>query len=138
MDGPVYNSRGIKIHRVSFMRALLVVAHGSRRAESNEEVRQLTDQIRGQNPTAFAFIACAFLELAEPSIPAGLQTCADAGASEIVVVPYFLSAGRHVVEDIPAEIAQFTHTAPDVQVKLVPHLGTADLLPGIMLGLANN
>ena len=47
---------------------------------------------------------CGFLELAEPSIPDGIQRCIDAGATEVVVVPYFLSAGRHVSEDIPAEV----------------------------------
>ena len=66
------------------MKILLVVAHGSRREESNDEVRDLTACLREQSGDAYAQVECAFLELAEPSIPdgirdrnvTGVQTCA--------------------------------------------------------------
>ena len=110
------------------MRALLVVAHGSRRAASNDEVRTLTEKLRAKAESEFAFVGCAFLELADPLIPDGLRQCLQAGADEVVLLPYFLSAGRHVSEDIPNIVAEFTRSHPELNVQIAPYLGTA---PGL-------
>jgi len=120
------------------MRALLVVAHGSRRAASNDEVRSLTEQLRPQAMSEFGHVSCAFLELADPMIPAGLEQCRDAGADEVVLLPYFLSAGRHVAEDIPNIVAEFTTAHPELKVQIAPYLGTAPQLPSTLLELAIN
>jgi sirohydrochlorin ferrochelatase len=114
------------------MKALLLVAHGSRRAASNDEVRELTAQLR-QADGRFQHVACAFLELAEPSIPDGLRQAIAAGAGEVVVLPYFLSAGRHVVTDIPAEVAVVQREHPDVAIRVAPYLGAADGVVQILL-----
>lgn len=119
------------------MRALLIVAHGSRRAESNDEVRALTDALRPQADSEFGYIGCAFLELADPLIPDGLTQCQQAGADEIVLVPYFLSAGRHVSEDIPAIVAEFRANNQALDVQIAPHLGTAPALPKALLDLVD-
>ncbi len=122
------------------MRALLVVAHGSRRAASNDEVTALTDQLRSRilsfAETDFDFIHAAFLELAKPSIPDGIKECANQGADEVVVLPYFLSAGRHVAQDIPDIIKQVAPDLPGVNIIIAPYLGTAAGLPDLMLELA--
>ena len=115
------------------MRALLVVAHGSRRAESNDEVRQLTERLENQAESTFDRVQCAFLELAEPSIPDGLRAALRAGAEQVTVVPYFLSAGRHVVTDIPAEIEVVRGEYPDADIVLAPYLGAAPGLVDLLL-----
>ncbi len=110
------------------MKALLLVAHGSRRNASNEEVRALAQRLRDRAGDAFGRVECAFLELAEPSIPEGIQQCIDAGAREVVVLPYFLSAGRHVSEDIPAQVRLKQQQHPQVAIRIAPYLGAA---PGV-------
>ena len=117
------------------MRALVIVAHGSRRASSNDEVRALTDQIR-PHAKDFDQVSCAFLELAEPSIPDGINAAIAAGANEVVVLPYFLSAGRHVVEDIPGFVEQTQQQNPAIPIRIAPYLGTASDLPLTLLNLA--
>lgn len=117
------------------MKALLVVAHGSRRAESNDEVRALTARIREQAGARFGMVECAFLELAEPSIPDGIECAIRNGAEEVVVLPYFLSAGRHVVKDIPEQVRAKQGEHPRVKIILAPHLGAAQGIAGTMLGL---
>ncbi|MGB7755093.1 MAG: CbiX/SirB N-terminal domain-containing protein [Salinisphaera sp.] len=113
--------------------ALLVVAHGSRRAQSNDEVRALTDQVRAIAGDRFTAIECAFLELAPPSIPDGLERLIARGATHVTVLPYFLAAGRHVAEDIPTEVAQTRAAHPHVAIEIAPYLGTSDALPGLLL-----
>ena len=71
------------------MKGLLLVAHGSRREASNEEIRALTKILASRAGDQFIDIRCAFLELAEPSIPDGIGLCVDAGADEVIVLPYF-------------------------------------------------
>lgn len=114
-------------------RSLLVVAHGSRRAASNDEVRALTARLSEQADGLFAQIECAFLELAEPSIPDGLRALLGGGAGEVVVLPYFLSAGRHVVTDIPAEIDKVRDEFPEARITLSAYLGAAPELVDVML-----
>ena len=117
------------------MKALLLVAHGSRRENSNEEVRALARATAAHVDNGYEQVASAFLELAEPSIPDGLRALIASGADEITVVPYFLSAGRHVVEDIPAEGQKVVAEHPDVPINLAPYRGTSGVMPQLLLGL---
>ena len=116
-------------------RMLLIVAHGSRRQASNDEVRALGERVRGLDSPGIDDVRVAFLELAEPSIPEGLASCVDAGAQEIVVFPYFLAAGTHVAADIPEQIEAFCASHPQVRVTLTPHLGASATLPQAILGV---
>ena len=117
------------------MKSLLLVAHGSRRAESNDEVRELTQRLARFAGGAYAYVDCGFLELAEPSIPEGIQRCIEAGASEVVVLPYFLSAGRHVVEDIPREVKIKQDQYPQINIHITRYLGAAEAIPEVLLGM---
>ena len=115
------------------MKTMLVVAHGSRRAESNDEVRTLASVLDRQAGALFGSVSCAFLELAEPSIPDGIRAAIEAGAREVVVMPYFLSAGRHVVMDIPGEVDIVRAEYPNITITLAPYLGAAPELAGLIL-----
>lgn len=115
-------------------KSLLLVAHGSRRDASNDEVRALTERVRetaGGND--FADIECAFLELAPPTIPEGLARLIERGAQHITVLPYFLAAGRHVAEDIPAEVETTRAEHPDIHIEIAPYLGTSEAMPRLLL-----
>ena len=117
-------------------KALLIVAHGSSRAFSNEEVRQLTEKMATEAQGHFDAVRCAFLELAEPSIPDGLRGLINDGFGDIIVVPYFLSAGRHVTEDIPGEVAIITADYPDAKIRIAPYLGMAQGVTRLLLDQA--
>lgn len=115
------------------MQALLVVAHGSSRAESNDEVRQLTDQLADKAKSMYPIVRCGFLELAEPSIPEGIEQCIQAGATEVVILPYFLSAGRHVVTDIPNEVRGKQDAYPGIKIRIAPYLGASAQVTDLLL-----
>jgi len=114
------------------MKYLLIVAHGSRRMASNDEVREVARRFDRQEH-GFDKVATAFLELDDPSIPQGLLNAIEQGATDIVVLPYFLSAGRHVSEDIPAEVISVQKDYPNVMIKIAPYLGASDRMPEILL-----
>jgi sirohydrochlorin ferrochelatase len=114
-------------------RALLLVAHGSRRGASNDEIRSLAARLALQQENAFDMVEPAFLELAEPSIPDGIEQCIQRGAREVLVFPYFLSAGRHVAEDIPAEVRVKQEQYPQIDIRVADYLGIAEGMPGMIL-----
>jgi sirohydrochlorin ferrochelatase len=88
------------------MKALLLIAHGSRRKQSNEEVMVLADKLKKNCSEQYGIVHAGFLELADTLIPDGIKQCVDDGATEIIVLPYFLNSGTHVVKDIPTIVEQ--------------------------------
>ncbi len=118
------------------MKALLLVAHGSRRKESNEEIAHLAARLSEQAEGRFDIVDHAFLELAEPLIPDGIEQCLQKGAQSVHVLPYFLARGTHVVEDIPEQVAIKQNEYPDMDIRITPYLGTVAELPEVLLKLA--
>lgn len=120
------------------MNSLLLVAHGSRREASNEEIRTLAAALRQEEGNRFSDIGCAFLELAEPSIPDGIRDCIARGAAWATVFPYFLSAGRHVATDIPAEVNKVVDDYPNIDISIAPYLGAAGAMGELILKQAES
>ena len=118
------------------MKAFLLIAHGSKVDASNQEVRQLAVRLEAAARDRFDLVKCAFLELAQPSIPEGVQKCIDAGAREVFVVPYFLAAGRHVRTDIPGELQKKREEHPQIEIHLCDYLGKSPALTGLLVELA--
>lgn len=119
------------------MKALLLVAHGSRRHASNDEVHALAKVLKTQCQDQYDLVKAAFLELAEPSIPEGIEACAKAGATKVTVLPYFLNSGRHVTEDIPHEVAEAKKQVPNIEIKVVPHIGASDSMIDLLIHSAS-
>ena len=119
-------------------RALLIVAHGSRRQQSNDEIKRLAARVGQQIAGSFDLVEHAFLELTEPSIESGIDRCVELGATEVVVLPYFLSAGRHVAEDIPAIVQskQQEYRESGIAIRLKNYLGAAQVMPELVLEAA--
>jgi sirohydrochlorin ferrochelatase len=120
------------------MKSLILVAHGSRRGASNDEVRLLTRGLAEKAGDSFDQVSCAFLELAEPSIPDGIEQAVQAGADEVVVLPYFLSAGRHVAEDIPALVGGKQREHPRVRIRIAEYLGSEPAVTDVLLDIARS
>jgi sirohydrochlorin ferrochelatase len=119
------------------MKALLLVAHGSRRNQSNSEVLILADKLKGHCSEQYAIVHAAFLELAEPEIPEGIKHCVDHGATSIVVLPYFLNSGRHVTEDIPNIVNSTRRDYPNIDIRIAAHIGGSDLMMKLLVTSAN-
>jgi sirohydrochlorin ferrochelatase len=110
------------------MKALLIIAHGSRKQSSNDEVKLLAGAVKSQ-PSNFDLVEHAFLELTAPKVADGMTTLIEKGATEVVILPYFLAAGFHVVDDLPVFLDSAQAKYPNVKFSLLKHLGAADLMP---------
>ena len=117
------------------MRALLLMAHGSRRAEANDDLRHVAEQIDARG--GYKIVQVSFLELAEPSIPEGGELCVKAGATEVIMLPYFLSPGVHMVRDMKELHAKLVEQFPAVHFYLAAPLGPHPYLLDIIEQRAN-
>lgn len=110
------------------MKALVIVAHGSRREASNDEVRALTVTIAKEISADYPIVETGFLELTEPLIPDAINHCVNQGATDVCIVPYFLSAGRHVQEDVPAEVNKAKRLHTNIPMHTLSHIGGAPMM----------
>ena len=115
------------------MHAFLLIAHGSRRKESNDEIRLLSDRIINQKSNEFDQLVCCFLELADPLIPDAIDQLASNGAKKITIFPYFLAIGLHVAEDIPEEIDKAKKRYSNIDFVMLPHLGKTKEMADLIL-----
>lgn len=106
--------------------ALLLIAHGSRQREANDDLHALAEQLRRQG--RYAPVEPAFLELAEPTIDAAARHCVGAGVGRVLLLPYFLSAGVHVRRDLEGYRVRLAREFPHVEFRLAEPLGRHPLL----------
>jgi sirohydrochlorin ferrochelatase len=112
--------------------AILIVDHGSRLPPANEQLRRLAERVRSQAP-AGTIVRHAHMELGSPDIGEALAACVAEGASEVIVLPYFLAPGRHSTRDIPRLVEEAARRHPGVRVRVSEPLGLDDRLAEVVL-----
>ena len=120
------------------MRALLLVAHGSRVTTSNDAVAALAEKLRPRlSSYGFNLITHAFLELTQPNIPDGVEILVSSGATQVVVLPYFLAPGTHVIDDVPELMSAAEAKYPSVMFTAMPYLGGVEGIAELILDTAS-
>jgi sirohydrochlorin ferrochelatase len=101
--------------------AILLMAHGSRIAEANNAVNEIAAMVK--NFGGFEIVEVSFRENHLPNIQEGIDACVKQGAERILLVPYFLYLGAHVLEDLPKELEEAKQRHPGVEMAMGKHLG---------------
>ena len=99
---------------------ILLVGHGSPRAETNERFIALAGRIAAR--LGMENVLPTFFSIARPNIPDRVAELVARGVRRIVLMPYFLYAGQHVTHDIPALLAECGRQFPDVAMEVLPAL----------------
>ena len=109
--------------------AVLLVGRGTTDPDGNAntvKVARLLWEGRG-----YEFTETAFVSLARPSVPEGLERCRRLGARHIVVARYFLFPG--VLPDrVADQAAVFAAGHPDLDVRTTGVLGDCDEIAGLV------
>ena len=111
--------------------AVLLIAHGSRRQEANDELLRVADAVRKRD--RYQTVEVAYLEIASPTIPEGARRCIEQRACRVLMLPYFLSAGAHVVDDLKRHQRELVSAFPGVSIELCRPLGLHPLLIEVVL-----
>jgi sirohydrochlorin cobaltochelatase len=107
------------------MKALLCVAHGSKREASNVEFQTMVSQLKVTLADSFSSIEAAYLEFAAPDMQDALKSMLTSGVTHICIYPFFLNSGKHVVHDIPTIIQTIQNDYPNVIFETLPHFGSS-------------
>jgi len=110
---------------------VIVVDHGSRRAESNEMLEQLTRSAISER-LDHDIVEPAHMELAEPSIATAFDRCVARGATTVVIQPYFLLPGKHWNQDIPELADEAAAKHPGVSYLVAAPFGVHPLMADVV------
>lgn len=99
---------------------VLLIAHGSRNPRANADLVELAERLSNRSG---GVVEPSFLELAEPDIAAGGARCVERGASRVLMVPYFLSMGVHLIRDLADARDALRERFPAVEFRLGRPLG---------------
>jgi sirohydrochlorin ferrochelatase len=117
------------------MKAILIVDHGSRRAEANDMLLCMANLVQTMAGPKI-IVRHAHMELADPTIDAAFKSCVDAGATHVTVFPYMLSPGKHSTADIPGMVAKAASPHPGVRFSVTPAFGVHEKLGELILSRA--
>lgn len=124
---PDGQAEGVREVYFPAMRAILLIDHGSVKAEANHMVSCMANLLQHMVGDS-VLVRHAHMELAEPSIAAGFADCVRSGATEIIAFPYMLSPGKHVTRDVPRLVAAAASEFPDVRYRVTDAFGVHEKL----------
>ncbi|MEO5339723.1 MAG: sirohydrochlorin chelatase [Magnetococcus sp. MYC-9] len=104
---------------------ILIVGHGSRDAEGNQEVLDFADYWQSKHPQER--VEVCFIELAEPLLAEGLRRAAQ-GSDRVIALPLILNAAGHVKMEVPEAIRRARIEMPEVAFHYGRHLGSDEAI----------
>ena len=99
---------------------VLLVGRGSTDPDANAEVCKVARLL--WEGRGYAGVETAFVSLAAPDVPSGLDRCARLGARRIVVLPYFLFTGI-LPERVRQQAEGWAAAHPEVEVRQADVIG---------------
>jgi sirohydrochlorin ferrochelatase len=111
-----------------------VFAHGSSVESANEAVRIVARRLASDD--AFPMHVTCFLDGGKPDLPTAVEQLLSQGATRILIVPYFLTAGLHLKRDLPDLIRQIQEVHPGLAIEVTPPLDGHPALGEILLDRA--
>jgi sirohydrochlorin cobaltochelatase len=113
---------------------IVLFGHGSRDPAWRQPMDAVAVRIRARQPGIQ--VACAFLELQEPSLMAVADHLVAQGVQSVRVLPMFLGVGRHAREDLPELVKQLRAAHPDLQLDVAASVGEHPELLDLLAELA--
>jgi sirohydrochlorin cobaltochelatase len=110
--------------------AVLLVGRGSTDPDANAEVCKVSRLL--QETRGFAFVETAFVSLAAPCVPDGLERVRRLGARRAVVAPYFLFDGV-LPQRVVHQSVEFGAATTGLDVAVAGYLGDCDELVDLVV-----
>ncbi len=118
---------------VTVKTAVIILGHGSKRQGAGDPLAGLATAVR--NGHGVEIVEHAFLQYVPPSLPEMVAQCVDRGAERVVIVPFFVLPGAHVIKDIPEIVEQLRRQYPGTVFAVTDHVGGHPLMAQIVADL---
>ena len=113
--------------------AVIIVGHGSRSAGADETVKRVATEVKKIG--SCEIVEYAFLQHVSPAPHDALEHCIRQQAKKIVIVPFFMQPGAHVMNDIPEFVEKAKKQHPDLEIRMTEFVGSHPLMTEIVLDL---
>ncbi len=100
---------------------LILFAHGSRDPRWRKPFEKLSSTVAAE--LGRECVRLAYLEMFRPTLLDIAAEAARDGFLHLRVLPLFLSAGAHVAEDLPTQVAEAQTMYPQLHIEVVPPVG---------------
>ena len=117
-------------------RALILFSHGSLLCGSGEALEAHAARLRAREE--FDIVSIGYLNYSEPRFSEAVASAAAEGASEVVVVPYFLVPGFFITKSLPEAVDLARARFPGLSFSVAPPLGDDNSLVDALLDAAQN
>ena len=106
--------------------AIILLAHGSRVPEAGNGMERVVQRLREKLRNCI--VEACYLSRLGPHFPEVFEKCVAEGAKNIILIPYFLHTGLHIVLDIPKMMQEKAKEFPGVKLILGKQLGFDECL----------
>ena len=106
--------------------AVILLGHGSRVPEAGKDMERVAARLREKY--GYQLVEVCFMSRLGPSFPEIFQKCVNLGATKVLVIPYFLHSGLHLVRDVPEMIQEQVEKFPGVIVQIGRGFGFDEML----------
>jgi sirohydrochlorin ferrochelatase len=107
-------------------KAAILMGHGSRMPGAAEDMEHVVEHLK--NKIDYDIIEICQMSGLGEHFPEVFDRCVEQGATQVVVLPYFLHLGVHLLVDIPGMMQEKAKEHPGVKVILGKHLGFDETL----------
>lgn len=114
--------------------AIILFSHGSRDPLWRAPVEAVAAHIAARHPDRS--VACAYLELCEPTLAEAADQLIGRGATQITVVPMFLGTGKHAREDLPVLMSALRAAHTGVKFAVQTAIGEDPRMTALMADIA--
>lgn len=112
------------------MRAIILLGHGSRVPGAGEGMEKATQLLKEKYH--FEMVEGCYMSRIGPHFPETLAACVENGATDVLVIPYFLNTGLHIHIDIPEMMQIEAEKYPDIRLVYGKPMGYDDLVVEIL------
>lgn len=111
--------------------AIIIIDHGSKSITATEEFDFIVNTVKKKYINDHVY--GAHMEINSPSLGEIVKQLANTQIKNILVVPYFLFNGRHIIRDIPQMIEELKAQYPAINFKMAGPIGKEEQMADILL-----
>lgn len=127
MDEPAPMTKDSKHSRDE---AIILMGHGSRVPGAGKDMEEVANRLKEKH--GYPWVEICFVSRLGPHFPEIFEKCVKQGAQKVLVIPYFLHEGLHLLLDIPEMMQKEARKFPHVKLILGKSLGFGEGLVNIV------
>ena len=110
--------------------AVILFGHGSRVPDAGKGMEKVAGRLTATGD--YIAVEICYMSRLGPHLPEILKKCVDAGATSVLLIPYFLHSGLHMRHDIPHMMQEESKKYPNVKIVYGKHLGFDEKLVDVV------